>query len=84
MRLIDADALIGKEWFVAYHGPDNAQDEEIIKCCKRNVEIAPTVDAVQVVRCKDCTYYHDFACVHYRVDVSHSGDYFCADGKLKR
>lgn len=51
MRLIDADALdldreveMADDWNTAH---------EIANC----VKYAPTIDAVQVVRCKECTYY---------------------------
>ena len=51
MRLIDADALWDEltedleDGDVLYRIPPNAIDD------------APTVDAVPVVRCKDCKYY---------------------------
>lgn len=45
MRLIDADAL--RESMDSYY------DRFVDNCIKK----APTVDAVEVVRCKDCTYW---------------------------
>lgn len=49
MRLIDADALekclLEKGFYPAI--------------VKRAIEDAPTVDAVEVVRCKDCKYCHN-------------------------
>ena len=47
MRLIDADALIEKL---------DASDESII--FEEILEDAPTIDAVPVVRCKDCVSFH--------------------------
>jgi hypothetical protein len=53
MRLIDADALFSAlndaKWY------DNADREIALDY----VEDAPTVDAVQVVRCKDCEFWDD-------------------------
>ncbi|MBR2681632.1 MAG: hypothetical protein IKE23_12975, partial [Exiguobacterium sp.] len=52
MRLIDADAL--KQTFCAKC--DRAQ----CKDCSINYHLehfAPTIDAIEVVRCKDCAYW---------------------------
>ena len=49
MRLIDADELKGK----AIADPDDG--EYFVYC--QDIDEAPTVDAVPVVRCKDCKYY---------------------------
>lgn len=48
MRLIDADALIDEL---------GISDEDII--FEGMLVDAPTIDAVPVVRCKDCRYYQD-------------------------
>lgn len=55
MRLIDADALhLGKfveprtEWHQGWNDALNAATTQ-----------APTIDAVPVVRCKDCKYFQD-------------------------
>lgn len=72
MRLIDADAVykilesceirkatIGNpltDWEYGYTcGIERAESE---------IECAPTVDAVPVIRCKDCKYYRDGDCWH--------------------
>lgn len=51
MRLIDADALIEKcgTWYTE-EGPE----EGFIGQLKSLIDMQPTVDAVPVVRCKDC------------------------------
>ena len=49
MRLINADELKGK----AFADPDDG--EYFVYC--QDIDEAPTVDAVPVVRCKDCKYY---------------------------
>lgn len=48
MRLIDADELEEKVWRL------KLDSRELIA---KMIEDAPTVDAVPVVRCKDCKYY---------------------------
>ena len=50
MRLIDADALDMYERLKSYYGDAwrDAQEE---------IDAQPTVDAVPVIRCKDCQYW---------------------------
>ena len=50
MRLIDANALITEYDRVHIGEPGKA---------RKLIEDAPTVDAVQVVRCKDCVHFED-------------------------
>lgn len=53
MRLIDADKLI-KHIEVEYQKFDSVYDTyEVLKDIKNE----PTIDAVPVVRCKDCRFY---------------------------
>lgn len=47
MRLIDADALPIKF------------DGHTVAVWKNDIDNAPTVDAVEVVRCKDCKWFYD-------------------------
>lgn len=49
MKLIDADALKEKAFF---HEIDNVSYVE-----EEDIDNAPTVDAVQVVQCKDCRWW---------------------------
>lgn len=78
MRLIDGDTLWEKlddePWY------DNADRDEIALPI---VAAAPTVDAVPVVRCKDCKYTGgDFVC--YRgVMVQHKPEDFCSYGERR-
>ena len=56
-RLIDADALI-KEYDRVHIGkPGRA---------RKLMEDAPTIDAVEVVRCKDCKYHKDTSVPEYK------------------
>lgn len=61
MRLIDADALM--QTYAKFVAPSNNSDFENEPTWNDAVsllESAPTVDAVEVVRCKDCTYCKRF------------------------
>ena len=84
MRLIDADALIGalnrglwgKEWDKAL--------------CKAIIHDAPTIDAVEVVRCKDCRHAHEcHKSVQYTrnepntVTIGYTKIDFCSYGERK-
>lgn len=54
MRLINADRLLRKEILpFYYHLPNGDTAIPII-----DIEHAPTIDAVEVVRCKDCKHYN--------------------------
>lgn len=75
MRLIDADIL----W------------EQVAQCSPFDalalIEDATTVDAVEVVRCKDCRYFNrhglqDYTeCTHFDCDVTEDG--YCWWGERK-
>lgn len=86
MRLIDANVLLeqmkARQWYVG-----RASDAVCL------VEDAPTVDAVPVVRCKECKYAiesrqhgeYPFCCTHYEGPIDQycdlKADWFCADGE---
>ena len=85
MRLIDATALINR--ITKKHGLT-----EIIL----DVDESPTIDAVEVIRCKDCKYrLHLGPTEHYpetyicRIDnisgtrKAYRDDWFCADGERR-
>ena len=52
MRLIDADALKRRAITVRFFGKD------IMMVSTAEIDDAPTIDAVSVVRCKDCRYWN--------------------------
>ena len=62
MRLIDADEL--KEWVANwlkmdhYYHPYASCNDIPVNELEDIIERMPTVDAVPVVRCKDCKYYN--------------------------
>lgn len=76
-RLIDADAIID------FIDMDSTWDPLETCFSERDVvdmlESAPTVDAVEVVRCKDCKYFETWLCQN----EDNSDNWFCADGERK-
>ena len=90
VRLIDANALADRIWNEAecYEGTDGfvwVRRGEIGLL----LDEAPVVDAVEVVRCKDCLYsterYGHMECIHgvsYR-NTWNKPDFFCANGERK-
>jgi hypothetical protein len=81
-RLIDADALSIEVMDASYW--DN-QDEDVIW---NLVQDAPTIDAVPVVRCKDCEYCEHFDGLLYcdnsrGLAGSVSPEGFCSYGERK-
>lgn len=65
MRLIDADALrkLYSGWIPQLTLPEDERDKEAIETCIAVMDDAPTIDAVEVVRCKDCKW--GIACAAY-------------------
>ena len=86
MRLIDADALFAEFENVDWY--NNADRDEI---AERLVLQAPTIDAVEVVRCRECKYWIDnsfedddlFRECRWRDDETTDGDDFCSYGERK-
>ena len=82
MRLIDANKLGLTDFEILMCDGDY---KEALKLVLSKIRNAPTVDAVPVVRCKDCTYY----------DHSYEGDFcsstgagmdedgYCSDGERR-
>lgn len=93
MRLIDADALdkiMGEAYlslFNEYGSFDAyAMGYESAVCA---VEAAPTIDAVEVVRCKDCKHYENHRlkvfenCVRNERYIPMKPDDFCSYGERR-
>ena len=59
-RLIDADALleIYKKWIPQIASSEDDGDRRGVETCITVLKGAPTVDAVEVVRCKDCKHHY--------------------------
>ena len=88
MRLIDADEfreLIDGGYDLNFDDVPNTKKELL-----RMIDDAPTVDAVQVVRCEDCVHYHKADRGHPDTDWCKrlicgtvKSDFFCADGERR-
>ena len=88
MRLIDADAAVGRyyaEW-EKQDIHDGDQDRDWLKRC---IDETPTIDAVPVVRCKDCKHFeYAHGCKFHAADENGTPifvreDDFCSYGKRK-
>lgn len=73
MRLIDADALV---WKIK-------TEKGGIPAMLVAVNSIPTVDAVQVVRCKDCAKRGTINCNLDYCGYRQSDDWYCADGERR-
>jgi len=86
MRLIDADKALKQinEWLHQTRAIplDTSYHFELLGC----VEDCPTIDAVPVVRCKDCKHYNTIGCSKgfgwcENIDRGTSDNFYCANGK---
>ena len=77
MRLIDADALIEES--------ESGGWDIDLKEIRMVLKYVPTIDAVPVVRCKECEYYNITCCSSgtgwcENMDMGVSDDFYCANG----
>lgn len=87
MRLIDADALHRKvKMETNPYGKPTIDYDSGVKVLVW-IDKAPTIDAVPVVRCKDCIHHTDEepGMVYCPAVIGGwvSNDFFCGDGKRK-
>ena len=87
MRLIDADKVIADNAEIIDCEIDHPKYQDTVR---EIIDSAETVDAVEVVRCKDCVYCenaHDkkgntwIYC--FKWEISPKQNWFCADGERK-
>ena len=78
MRLIDSDFL--KEHIKKYTSVFAKYDWREI--CEM-LNDAPTVDAVPVVRCKDCVYFWDGVCTAHTDAICTDENEFCSWGERR-
>ena len=85
MRLIDADALKEQICNNVYPLTDtfNSQDYGMFWTggIEKAIDEAPTIDAVQVVRCKDCKHYDGSYPMCCRFEETFEPDDYCSFGE---
>ena len=77
MRLIDADALKRRAITVRFFGKD------IMMVPTAEIDSALTIDAVEVVRCKDCIRNNDGNFCDIAFFINDDGDGFCNCGERR-
>ena len=89
-RLIDADKLleIYKKWIPQLLSEEDGGDRRGVETCIAVLEDMPTVDAVEVVRCRDCNHCdpENYHCDHYMGTVAplrRKPEDFCSYGERK-
>lgn len=84
MRLIDADRLSEA---IYDNVPAPYEDASWAKeNCLAEIEAAQTVDAVLVVRCRECKHHHDcdtHFCDALGMDCPDDSEFFCSYGERK-
>ena len=90
-RLIDADKRIAEIKKIYCDGCDNRCGAKCLDCWVDDamclIDDAPTVDAVEVVRCRECKNHSDAYGKHYckfwRMYCPDDSEFFCKAGKRK-
>lgn len=89
MRLVDADAFLAREIKRCHCVPSVGSGDRDYESLKLLLQQEPTIDAVRVVRCKDCRYWQDNnggypnkKC-RWREDETPDADDFCSCGERK-
>jgi len=85
MRLGDLDALMAK---FLDEDADTAAEKEMNQVCRYLIRHTPTIDAVLVVRCKDCKHSDEddfdgslWCCRDKEIEVAEN--HFCSYGERK-
>ena len=88
MRLIDADALKARIMMdvPGFLEGGSSITKAFILAILETRKATPTIDAVQVVRCKNCKKHGSMDCPLWTdaVEFETADDWFCADGKPKK
>ena len=86
MRLIDADKIrYAKDWVVTDKIPKvgGYNAKAIYRVTKEEIDAMPTVDAVPVVRCKDCKWCNMGECEHKLGLIWANDENYCSLGERK-
>ena len=86
MRLIDADALMDNVYESHHENPHTLAKDRAMHTHEHNLFLimishAPTIDAVSVVRCKECKTYSNGTCWIMRGKMK--PDDFCSYGERR-
>lgn len=84
MKLIDADVLLNNTDGLEHVKYSQEYGHVVLVC---DIVYAPPVDAVEVVRCKDCKYHKDevpgMVWCPYIIKDWVNDNWYCAEGKRK-
>lgn len=86
MRLIDADAVRQKreDFAITSNAEMNRFSRMFVDLFNREIDKAPTIDAVEVVRCKDCSNRDTDTCPAYQsIFGDMYDDDYCSFGERK-
>ena len=79
IHLIDRDELLRNIEADIDISVTGVRNMEAVKCCLQNilddVKNSPVVDAVEVIRCKDCKFHHDRTQCKKRIGAWFDDDY---------
>ena len=88
MRLIDADNITGAKFHdlpYTHIVPRDVESESYMlgwnDAIDAIVEVEPTIDAVEVVRCRDCKRDNTPRCPFYKAGWGYTDDDFCSCGE---
>ena len=78
MKLIDADKMLKR---IESWNTSDAMDKALYNFTLNRIIEQPTVDAVPIIRCKDCMWWHE----HGQYGCSHDfgADDYCSKGSRK-
>lgn len=88
MRLIDAESLLGAMYHKSFETDTDLQRWDggcwiRYKLFQETIDEEPTVDAVRVIRCKDCQYHSTHRCyMAYDLIATDDEDY-CSRGERR-
>lgn len=87
MRLIDADELAARIMMEApgFMDMGSSLTKAFIAAMVKTPSATPTVDAVQVVRCRDCVRRNTSDCSMYdgHINTRLPDNWYCADGERR-
>jgi hypothetical protein len=86
MRLIDADALmrdIGETVLFSVRPDRPSAEQRGARKVVNRIEAAPTVDAVEVVRCGECKHYGTSGCAMDAFSFDVTEESFCSYGERR-